>query len=85
MTPKEKADELVEKFNSVDRCVEHYDTSLDGNMCNHMAIQCAIIAVEEIQITNEVGYVTYTYAKAKDMIKERKYWQSVLSELRTLA
>jgi hypothetical protein len=55
MTPKEKAEELVEKM------------SIDWDMCRGQNIQCALVAVDEIISTvnmcipylNEETYVKY--------------------------
>jgi len=69
MAPKDKATELVEKFKEATFKMDHY------------AIQCAIIAVEEIIKTLE----STQYLKEKSNILElRLYWQSVLTELKSM-
>lgn len=45
---KEKAKELVEKFNDLEICTNHTDILLDGHICTHLAKQCAIIACDEV-------------------------------------
>lgn len=81
MEAKEKARELVEKFQNTDRCVEHYAVELDGNICSHLAKQCALIAVEEIcKITPSV-YVT----KDEEIDSSHlQYWQQVKTEIQKL-
>ena len=69
MTPKEKAEELVEKFSDLE----------DGEMYIGKAKQCALIAVDEIINSLE------NYGKASDelqnMENDFRYWQEVKQEL----
>ena len=69
MTPKEKAEELVEKFSDLE----------DGEMYIGKAKQCALIAVAEIINSLE------NYGKASDelqnMENDFRYWQEVKQEL----
>jgi hypothetical protein len=74
MTPKEKADELIDKMYYIGR----YDDKEDYNpaMAWERAKQCALMAVEEIlnHHSQEQGlYRIDTY-----------YWQQVKSELQSL-
>jgi|SanBayMetagenome_1026888.scaffolds.fasta_scaffold50282_1 hypothetical protein len=74
MTPKEKADELIDKMYYIGR----YDDKEDYNpaMAWERAKQCALIAVDEIinHHSQEQGlYRIDTY-----------YWQQVKSELQSL-
>lgn len=48
MKAAEKAKKLVEKYHALEQCNNHSDLVLDGNICDHLAKQCALIAVEEI-------------------------------------
>ena len=69
MTPKEKAEELVEKFSDLE----------DGEMYIGKAKQCALIAVDEIINSLE------NYGKESDelqnMENDFRYWQEVKQEL----
>jgi hypothetical protein len=80
MSPKEKAQDLVEKF------LRTYKVSLfpPFTKASDEAIQCAIIAVEEILDAVPLGP-----SNGADILEDfrlaKEFWQSVLSELRTLA
>ena len=69
MTPKEKAEELVEKFSDLE----------DGEMYIGKAKQCTLIAVDEIINSLE------NYGKESDelqnMENDFRYWQEVKQEL----
>ena len=69
MTPKEKAEELVEKFSDLE----------DGEMYIGKAKQCTLIAVDEIINSLE------NYGKESDelqnMENDFRYWQEVRQEL----
>ena len=69
MTPKEKAIELVDKFNKPD--TTHYPYV-------HNAQQCALIAVNEIINANP-----YEVTKT-DMDSTIDYWQEVKKEIEAL-
>ena len=73
MTPKEKADELIDKMYYIGR----YDDNEDYNpaMAWARAKQCALIAVEEI--LNNDGFTQFD-------IYLTEYWQQVKSELQSL-
>jgi len=69
MTPKEKAEELFDKFNNPDRTNYPYV---------HNAQQCALIAVDEIIKANP-----YEVSKT-DMDSTIEYWQEVKKEIEQL-
>ncbi len=73
MTPKQKAEELIEKF---DECLNHIACGSNGieDHLHDRAKQCALIAVDEtlIVLQNPVGIAH---------IETESYWQSVKSEL----
>ena len=80
MTPKEKANELIEKYLNLPIYFPYIDTVDDlcigtGYMIYHSAIQCAIIAVDEIIKANPYSHVGNSTIK---------FWQSVKTELETL-
>ena len=73
MTPQQKkADELVERYLPLITMVDKYSYVLKHES-NSLAIQCAIICVEEIL---EIKSVDKDY----DL---NEYWQSVLNELKS--
>jgi hypothetical protein len=68
MTPKEKARELVDKFNNYSRIYPSLTYSIDGefNLVND-SNKCALIAVEEILSWNQT-----------------KFWEDVKQEIEKL-
>ena len=72
MTPKEKADELIDKMYYVGR----YDNKEDYNpaMAWERAKQCALMAVEEI-LTADIFMMTE---------EQEMYWEQVKQELEKL-
>ena len=83
MTPKEKAQQLVEKF------------SLVGLQQRQEGIACALIAVDEIllvidglfteQAEQANRYEAFTYLAAYlDNLDEKEYWQEVKTEIEHL-
>lgn len=75
MTPKEKAIELVETYKKIDAI---YNTAELGN--NVFAIDCAIIAVDEMIKSNTIkGMYDQDYFNA-----ELTYWKEVKKELNEL-
>ena len=78
MTPKEKANELYDKF---------FDTTVaDITKAHRKAKQCAIIAVDEIIKSRPIlpSKSTY-YETVKDMYDDAKdYWQEVKQEIEKL-
>jgi hypothetical protein len=80
MTPKEKAEELFEKFNNPD--TTHYPYV-------HNAQQCALIAVDEILETTKVKWRTQRkYPNGEYRVWKgvayKKYWQEVKQEIEAL-
>ncbi len=74
MTPKEKAEELVVKFQQ-SRDAEDYNDVRDI----HAAIRCALIAVDEITQHIEMSYHN------KEIINGAKsYWEQVKKEIEKL-
>ena len=86
MTPKEKADELIDKMYYIGR----YDDKEDYNpaMAWERAKQCALIAVDEtlnmfIEIHNkfqDVGLLKFSVEEAATY----KFWQEVKQEIEKL-
>ena len=85
MDAKEKAKELVHKFSnyvsgwtSTNVPWETPTAQFEGiGMQEGRAKQCALIVVDEILLDKQVGY-------SKDIIEEKKYWQSVKEEIQKL-
>ena len=73
MTPKEKAIELVDKFNKPD--TTHYPYV-------HNAQQCALIAVDEIILFFNNGAFKLTYLEITKY--EIPYWTEVKKEIELL-
>jgi hypothetical protein len=76
MTPKEKADELINK----------YLTSRDANQWDdvrdvHAAIRCALIAVDEIIQGYEFDSLEINHKRIVDSIN---YWDEVKKEIEKL-
>ncbi len=74
MTPTEKANELVRRFQDLDNCEEHYDESQDGRICKHLAKQCALIVAgmcykEAYKQGNEIA------------LMRQQYWSDVTAEI----
>ena len=75
MTPKEKADELFEKFNNPDTTYHPYV---------HNAQQCALIAVDEIiEALLEYDIRNATY-ELQNMDRDFNYWEQVKQEIEKL-
>lgn len=80
MTPKEKANELIEEYINLPINFPYIDT-IDkqcigsGYMTYNSAVKCAIIAVDEIIKANPYSHVGNSTIK---------FWQSVKTELETL-
>jgi hypothetical protein len=73
MTPKEKAEELVDKFARIDG----YEDSIYLSKCEYEK-KCALIAVDEV--LKEYG----TYYKVEVNGKYVSYWQEVKQEIEKL-
>jgi hypothetical protein len=82
MTPKEKAEELFDKFNNPDRTNYPY--------YSHNAQQCALIAVDEIIKSNPLEpNDTSDWLQPEDWFSEanksaEKYWEEVKKEIEAL-
>jgi hypothetical protein len=74
MTPKEKAEELVDKF------VKY--TPADSEFEYPYAKQCALIAVN--QLVDEIISFDSQMSEAKLFDKDLKYWLEVLKEIMNL-
>ena len=79
MTPKEKAKEIVNKFINMDSCRNHAYEHLDGNICSHLAKQCALIAVDEIINSNPHSNPLNT-----DVYSTMNYWNEVKKEIENI-
>ena len=69
MTPKEKAKELIEKYQFVE--IANYTSMFEIK-------ECALITVDEI--LNDDWYIT----TQEDLIKRKEYWQEVKQEIEKL-
>ena len=83
MTPKEKANELIEKYLNLPIYFPYIDTVDDlcigsGYMTYYSAIQCAIIAVDEMIEILKTDY------ESERLVYTLYYWESVKTELETL-
>ncbi len=77
MTPKEKAEELVNEFYNYTMDVIILSTSLE---CSK---QCALIAVDEI--LNDYSYMqNVRNANSNQIHSQRVYWQEVKQEIEKL-
>lgn len=75
MTPKEKARQLFDKYNSFD-----FNTIVNQTHRRY-AKQCALIAVDELI---ESHLVLSTTHDLKPSIRCKKYWQEVKQEIEAL-
>ena len=73
MTPKDKAKELFNKMYFVDDPIGNFP------MCIETAIQCALIAVDEIISSNPHSNPLNT-----DVESTMEYWQQVKQEIQAL-
>ena len=72
MTPKEKAEELISKFEKIEDSLSPYGNSL---LFDKEAIQCALITVNEI-----IEYSTNKCCEFQNV----KYWKEVKNEINKL-
>ena len=88
MTPKEKAKELVDKFNNAEGCEWDFYETQEGNescwrMSNSLAKQCALIAVDEI--LNELHQIQeYDYLLAQKITGKILFYNEVKTEIEKL-
>lgn len=94
MTPKEKAEELVEKFKNHSKKMyninaDYFDLFI---LTEKESIQCAIIAVDEILSALEVydkitenylrkDFPSYFSCELQNMDSDLRYWQQVKAEI----
>ena len=71
MSPKEKADELFGKFYYI---IPSFELPID----DHLAKECALIAVHEI-----LGAIDWDYYEGSDQT-EHSYWKEVIQEIHKL-
>jgi hypothetical protein len=77
MTPKEKAQELVDKFRLLAHTEWNEWQGYDTNSNWQNAKQCALIAVDEI-----IGCTDWT--RSDFLWKDLLYWQQVKTEIQNL-
>jgi hypothetical protein len=83
MTPKEKAQELINKFSSGYPIISKMNTR---NMYISEAKQCALIAVDEIIAISSLTKIVYTESTNNSISEytEHYYWQQVKEEINKL-
>lgn len=73
MTPRDKAEELVEKM------------SFDFDMCRGQNIKCALIAVDEIiNSSPSLPILSDNGSYGSDIEESTKWWQQVKNEIEKL-
>ena len=88
MTAKDKANELLYKFNNAEGCEwDFYETDegreMGWRMAHSLAKQCALIAVNEMlddSVTLSIGCYDYKGVREQWI----KYWQEVKQEIENL-
>ena len=75
MTPKEKAQELVDKFMTIDSDSEIFD---GFKMKQFYAQRCALIAVDEV--LNDDWFIP----NLEDSLARKEYWEEVKQEINKL-
>ena len=75
MTPKEKAQELVDKFMTIDSDSEMFD---GFKMKQFYAQRCALIAVDEV--LNDDWFIP----NLEDLLARKEYWEEVKQEINNL-
>ena len=78
MTPREKARQLIETFNHIDKY--YYDESFKDT---DLGKQCALIAVDEIIKLEPYNRKFRLFEKAK-FYDQTQYWQEVKKEIEKL-
>jgi hypothetical protein len=73
MTPKEKAQELYNKFYAVKDGLGKYP------MCFDTSKQCASIAVDEI-----IQAIHFNWIEEQNLERQRNYWEEVKNEIKQL-
>jgi len=72
MTPKEKAEEIVEQMSDFIPRYDHNEENINIETIIRCAKQCALIAVDEMLKTNWIN------------VWEKEYWQEVKQEIEKL-
>ncbi len=80
MTPKEKA---IDLFTTFRYALSHKDAPL-GVYKDNIAIQCALMAVEEILSNNCGSHTDGSNATNDDIYCDEYFWNNVKSELQSL-
>lgn len=75
MTPKQKAQELVDKFMTIDSDSEMFD---GFQMKQFYAQRCALIAVDEV--LNDDWFIP----NREDLLARKEYWEEVKQEINKL-
>lgn len=70
LSPKEKAEQLVDKFRN------KIMSFLSDNQKDQNAIQCALIAVDEIE-----NAIDFDWMEVQNLESEHRYWQEVKQEI----
>ena len=84
MIPKEKAQELVNKYiDLTDECDCLEYSCICFTMYEYKAKQCALIAVDEI-LNNSIDYNAYDGVSENDIWSDNEYWQEVKKEINEL-
>jgi hypothetical protein len=73
MTPKEKAEELIDKFKPL--CGGYFG----GKINKVFAKQCASIAVDEI-----IKAIDFDWMEVQNLQQQHRYWQEVKQEIENL-
>ena len=73
MTPKEKAEELVDKF--ILNVLDYDGSGLNG----FKAKQCASIAVDEI-----IKAIDFDWMEVQNLEQQHRYWEEVKQEIENL-
>jgi hypothetical protein len=86
MTPKEKAEQVIAKYSIMVNIsfIEHsIPTVIRGLMLRKSAIQCALIAVDEL-LNNGNLYNNYNYPKDVKIEETIYYWIAIKQEIEEL-
>ena len=75
MTPQEQAEELVNKFMTIDSDSEMFD---GFKMKQFYAQRCALIAVDEV--LNDDWFIP----NREDLLARKEYWEEVKKEINNL-
>jgi hypothetical protein len=83
MTPKEKAQELVDRFREFADGTDAETDRYSPNIEKQNAKQCALIAIDEI-LNNAVKYNAYDGVINNELWADDEYWQEVKKEIEKL-